>query len=104
MTHPNKSKGNRYERELIATLTALGFTNVRRAWGSDGRSLGHHADVDVVGEYGGMEYTIQAKRRKVVPKWLNPGNAFCMMFRSDRGESYITIKLSRFIECLKNAR
>ena len=36
----SKRKGNTYEHELVKMLNKAGFTNVVRAWGSDGRSIG----------------------------------------------------------------
>ena len=42
-----KQKGNRVERECVNLAKSFGFES-RRAWGSDGRSLGWHEEVDMV--------------------------------------------------------
>ena len=42
-----KQKGNRIERECVNLAKEHGFES-KRAWGSDGRSLGWHEEVDVV--------------------------------------------------------
>ena len=41
-----KQKGNRIERECVNLAKGYGFES-RRAWGSDGRSLGWHEEVDM---------------------------------------------------------
>ena len=41
-----KQKGNRIERECVNLAKGYGFKS-RRAWGSDGRSLGWHEEVDM---------------------------------------------------------
>ena len=47
MTHRNKVKGNTYERELVNQAKDIGL-EAKRAWASDGRSLGLHEEVDLV--------------------------------------------------------
>ena len=41
-----KQKGNRIERECVNLAKGFGFES-KRAWGSDGRSLGWHEEVDM---------------------------------------------------------
>ena len=41
-----KQKGNRVERECVNLAKEFGFKS-QRAWGSDGRSLGWHEEVDM---------------------------------------------------------
>ena len=52
-----KQKGNRIERECVNLAKGYGFES-RRAWGSDGRSLGWHEEVD-------MTIDIQEAQRNV---------------------------------------
>ena len=47
MASPSKAKGNRFEREIVNKMTSLGI-KAKRAWGSNGASLGMHEEVDVL--------------------------------------------------------
>ena len=42
----SKAKGNRFEREVVKLAKEYGLES-KRAWGSDGRSLGLHPEVDI---------------------------------------------------------
>jgi len=95
----SKRKGTGYENELVKRLLKAGFKKVQRAWGSDGRSLGLQADVDVVAD----DIKIQAKRRKSIPQWLRLGNCDVVMFREDRGLTYVCMTFDDWARCLKDA-
>ena len=56
MPSPSKAKGNRFEREIVNKMTSLGI-KAKRAWGSNGVSLGMHEEVDVLI---GNDFKIQA--------------------------------------------
>ena len=62
-----KQKGNRVERECVNLAKEFGF-NSRRAWGSDGRSLGWHEEVDMTIDKQGdaIPYMFQIKARKTI--------------------------------------
>lgn len=94
---PSKSsrKGYAYERELLEQLTDEGF-KCQRAWGSDGRSMGVEPDVDLIAD----DIKIQAKRRKVIPKWLELGNCDVVMFRGDHRESFAVIPMKEYVRLL----
>ena len=47
MPNKSKAKGNRFEREIVECCQANDVPAIR-AWGSNGRSLGHHEEVDVL--------------------------------------------------------
>ena len=49
MTHPNKVRGNNLEREIVNKAKAKGLS-AKRAYASDGRSLGKSEVVDVMVE------------------------------------------------------
>ncbi len=84
MPNPSKIKGSRFERELRDWLLDRGY-EAERARGSDGRSLGCSAEVDVVVRNASPQ-RIQAKRRKAIPAYLRiPQGADCVVFREDRG-------------------
>ena len=100
MSSPSKTKGNTYEREIVELLQAFGY-KAKRAWGSDGRSIGMPADVDVVADTGFSKLKIQCKRRKQVPKWLQLGNADMVTFRADRQENYVILRFEDLLKCLQ---
>lgn len=58
-----KQKGNRVERECVNLAKSFGFES-RRAWGSDGRSLGWHEEVDITITTKEDLYKFQVKARK----------------------------------------
>ncbi len=93
MASKSKAKGNTYERELVDYFKQRGY-EAKRAWGSDGRSMGMEEDVDGYFIKDNVMWKFQAKRRKAIPKWINPGNSDMTILRADRGESYIVMKLS----------
>ena len=67
MPSKSKAKGNRFERECVNLAKEYGLKSIR-AWGSDGRSLGLHPEVDITIE----DYTVQCKVRKRIAEWLKP--------------------------------
>lgn len=64
----NKRRGFRFEAELVNDLELAGIPS-RRAWGSNGESLGLHETVDILAL---GRWKIQAKRKKAVAKALIP--------------------------------
>ena len=46
MPSKSKEKGNRFER-LCVNLALAKDLSAQRAWGSDGRSMGEHQEVDI---------------------------------------------------------
>lgn len=96
MPSRSKTKGNAYEREIVAAAMAAGL-DAKRAWGSDGRSMGLGKAVDVVIN----NITIQAKRRKKLPDWLDMEGVDAVVFREDRGESYAMVRLEVLLDAIK---
>tara|TARA_R100000742_G_C4258856_1_gene76696 strand:- start:611 stop:982 length:372 start_codon:yes stop_codon:yes gene_type:complete len=83
----SKRKGNGYERELVKQAEASGL-EAKRAWGSDGRSMGMHEEVDCL--INGQK--VQAKRRKSIAKFLKPTeHVDVVVFREDGGTSLVLI-------------
>ena len=98
MSHPSKVKGNTFEREIVRLFESYGI-ECKRAWGSNGQSLGLHEEVDCLAE---GDLRIQAKRRKKIAKWLKPSEVVdAVVVREDRGESYIIIRLEEFCDDYK---
>ena len=98
MTHPSKVKGNTFEREIVRLFESYGI-DCKRAWGSNGQSLGLHEEVDCLAQ---GDLRIQAKRRKKIAKWLKPSEVVdAVVVREDRGETYIIIRLEEFCDDYK---
>ena len=97
MAHPSKTKGTRYERELVTQAKRAGLT-AERAPGSNGRALGHTETVDLI--VAGIK--MQAKRRKTLPAYLTiPKGADVTVFRADHHESMVLMPWQVFLEWLK---
>jgi len=100
MTHKNKIRGNNLEREIVNTAKDMGLS-AKRAYASDGRSLGKSEVVDVMVE----NTTIQAKRRKKVAQWLYPDfhgdDVDAVVTRMDRKEPLAIIPLKRYLTLLQ---
>ena len=89
MSHPSKQKGNRFEREIVDKAKDRGLKDSKRAWGSNGMSLGEHPEVDCLID----GYKIQAKVRKRLPKYLIPSDEVdAVVFKQDRGEILMLIR------------
>lgn len=95
---PNKSKikGNTFERELVKDAIAESLT-ARRAWGSNGKSLGLSEDVDLI--VGNVK--IQAKRRRKLPEYIRiPKNCDMTVIREDKGETYALLRWKDVLDLL----
>jgi|TARA_S200002703_G_scaffold37577_1_gene32843 hypothetical protein len=101
MSHPSKQKGNRYEREIVKQAQEAGI-EAERAWGSNGRALGFHEEVDCllhVSEE--LKLRIQAKVRKKIAQHLKPSVFVDMqVIKEDRGESLAVIRYKDLLEIL----
>jgi Holliday junction resolvase len=98
-----KQKGNRVERECVNLAKEFGF-NSRRAWGSDGRSLGWHEEVDMTIDKQGdaIPYKFQIKARKKIGDLYKPcDDVYGQIIKEDRGEPLVTIRYKDFLILLK---
>ena len=95
MPSPSKQKGNRFEREIVNKMTSLGI-KAKRAWGSNGASLGMHEEVDVLM---GEDFKIQAKCRKKLASFLIPTeHVDAVVCKQDRGETLIIMRFDDWLE------
>jgi len=100
MGNPSKEKGNRYEREVVRLAQELGL-NAKRSWGSDGRSMGLHEEVDLVIE----DWSVQAKIRKKIAQWITPSDFVdAQVVRENNGNSYIILRLEDWLLELKDRK
>tara|TARA_R100000773_G_C4196501_1_gene100455 strand:- start:220 stop:540 length:321 start_codon:yes stop_codon:yes gene_type:complete len=98
MTHPSKVKGNKFERDIVNKAKELGLES-KRAYASNGESLGMHAEVDLIIEH----FKIQAKIRKSIASYLLPNeNVDAQVIRQDRGEAYIVLRLEDWLKQIKS--
>lgn len=94
MSHPSKTKGNSFERELVNKAKEKGLS-AERAYASNGRALGESEEVDCVIE----GCRIQAKRRKTLPAYLQiPEGCDAVAFRQDRGPTLVLIHLATLFD------
>jgi Holliday junction resolvase len=101
MASKSKRKGNGYEAELVADLTDAGFV-AKRAWGSNGRSLGEVEAADVVLTVGSRKVIIQAKRRAVVADYIKPTEGVdVVMTRGDYEATLVVMPLKEYLRLLK---
>lgn len=94
-----RQKGSRFERELVQ-MAVDSQIPAKRAWGSNGESLGLPAGVDCL--IGGK--SVQAKRYARVAAWLIPEDGVdAVAFRPDRGEAMVCLSYSDWLDLLKAA-
>ena len=99
----SKNKGSRFERQIVKTCE-LHDIKAARAWGSNGRSLGCHEEVDVLIS-GGIQGNIkvQAKCRKKLAAHIKPNeNVDVQMIKEDRGQIYVVQQLDDWLLMLKD--
>ena len=103
MAHPNKIRGNALEREIVNQSKEEGLS-AKRAYASDGRSLGYSEVVDCVVE----DWTIQAKRKKKIAQWLYPeyhgDDVDAIVTRMDRKQALIVMPLKKWIKMMKEIK
>lgn len=105
MSSKERAKGNRVEREVVSELADSNI-KARRAWGSDGRSLGFHSEVDCVALINNKDFRIQVKARKSIGKLYQPetDKVDCHVVKMDRKKPVIIMELNKFIEIYKDAK
>ena len=107
MSHPSKIKGNKFERDVVKKAELFEI-NGKRAWASDGRSLGLDAEVDVV--IGNKKYNdemhVQCKIRKRLPEYIFPKNDAIdsHVIRENRGEAYIVMRYEDYLAEMRRLR
>ena len=98
-----KQKGNRIERECVNLAKGYGFES-RRAWGSDGRSLGWHEEVDMTIDIPKIKklFKFQVKGRKSIADYLKPcEEVYGQILKEDRKEALVTIRYKDLLDLFK---
>ena len=97
MASPSKAKGNRFERLVVNTASEAGLTS-KRAYASNGMSLGLEEDVDCL--VGG--YKIQCKTRARIAKWIKvPDSCDVTAVKEDRGNTFIVMRYDDWLKLIK---
>lgn len=114
MTSKSRVKGFGFEREIVNQFKEAGF-DAKRAFGSNGKTLGEAEDVDVIVSRPADKVNntvntklffkplrIQTKRRKKFPKSLIglSDTVDASIIRADQEESFIIMRLEDFINLL----
>jgi len=103
MSSKSKAKGNRFEKECCALAEDSGFKS-KRAWGSDGRSIGKSAEVDIVIDYKSVSLDIQCKvRNKIAQYIIPPDDCNFTLLKQDRGEVYACIRYEDLLNLIKES-
>ena len=96
-----KQKGNRIERECVNLAKGYGFKS-KRAWGSDGRSLGWHEEVDMTIDIKSKLFKFQVKGRKSIAAYLKPcDEVYGQILKEDRKEALVTIRYQDLLDLFK---
>lgn len=96
MSNKSKQKGNRLEREVVKSAIAAGFSS-KRAWGSNGQSIGLPFDVDVVIN----DKNFQCKSRKRLPKiFLIPESCYGTILKQNNGKPYVLLYLEDYYKLI----
>tara|TARA_Y100000310_G_scaffold185015_1_gene185107 strand:+ start:3408 stop:3707 length:300 start_codon:yes stop_codon:yes gene_type:complete len=98
MASKSKSKGNRFER-LVVNMTKDNGIPAKRAYASNGQSLGHHEEVDVLIN---NEIKVQCKCRAKIAEWMMPNeNVDIQVIKEDRGIPYAVLPYNKYLELIK---
>tara|TARA_R110002051_G_scaffold125288_3_gene198700 strand:- start:21825 stop:22172 length:348 start_codon:yes stop_codon:yes gene_type:complete len=101
MPSKSKAKGNRFEYLIRDITKGLGLKCVR-AWGSDGRSLGWHEEVDLLVD---NKIKIQCKVRKSIANWMLPTkHVDVQVIKEDRGTPLVVEDYDIWIDRIKEVK
>ena len=101
MPSRSKQKGNRFERE-VTNLAKEYSIESKRAYASNGLSLGHTEEVDVLLSTPDKDWRVQCKVRKNIAKWIKPDSRVVdlQVVKEDRGEIYAILPYGDFLELI----
>ena len=97
MTHPSKAKGNRLERQVVKMAEEAGLS-AKRAYASNGESLGQAEDVDVLID---GKWKVQCKSRKKIASYVTPPESCDFtVVKENRGEVLAVLPLKDLLNRL----
>ena len=102
MPNHNKQKGNRVERAVVQAVRDNNL-NAVRAYASNGLSLGHSEETDVLIE---GKYRVQVKSKKVFPKWLVAAEKDIdwVVFKENNKPMKIMLNFREFLNILRKCK
>tara|TARA_R110002020_G_scaffold56770_2_gene156828 strand:+ start:3792 stop:4097 length:306 start_codon:yes stop_codon:yes gene_type:complete len=101
MPNKSKQKGNRFERECAGKCKKRNI-ECKRAYASNGESLGLKADVDLLIN---NNIAVQCKVRKKIPLWIKPPKSCSItLVKEDRGEIYTIIRYEDYLKLIDKER
>tara|TARA_R100000781_G_scaffold113801_2_gene83102 strand:- start:794 stop:1117 length:324 start_codon:yes stop_codon:yes gene_type:complete len=94
MPNKSKQKGNRFERQIVQMCTEKDIPS-KRAWGSNGMSLGMAEEVDVLID---SDIKVQAKVRKAMGAWMLPSDEVDLqVIKRDRGQALVVMRFDDWL-------
>ena len=101
MPSRSKQKGNRFEREVTNIAKEYDIDS-KRAYGSNGLSLGHSEEVDVLLSTPDKDWRVQCKVRKNIASWIKPDASVVdlQVVKEDRGTIYAVLPYEDFLELI----
>ena len=101
MPSRSKQKGNRFEREVTNLAKEYSITS-QRAYASNGLSLGHAEEVDVLLSTPDKDWRVQCKVRKNIANWIKPDSSVVdlQVVKEDRGQIYAILPYEDFLELI----
>ena len=98
MPNKSKEKGNRFEREVTNIAKEYDIDS-QRAYASNGLSLGHSEEVDVLLKTPEKDWRVQCKVRKNIANWIKPDSSVVdiQVVKEDRGQIYAILPYEEFL-------
>ena len=98
MSSRSKQKGNRFEREVTNIAKEYDIDS-QRAYASNGLSLGHSEEVDVLLKTPEKDWRVQCKVRKNIANWIKPDSSVVdiQVVKEDRGQIYAILPYEEFL-------
>ena len=98
MPSRSKQKGNRFEREVTNIAKEYDIDS-QRAYASNGLSLGHSEEVDVLLKTPEKDWRVQCKVRKNIANWIKPDSSVVdiQVVKEDRGQIYAILPYEEFL-------
>jgi Holliday junction resolvase len=99
MSSKSKSKGNRIERHVVNVFKEHNIDS-KRAWGSNGVSIGEHEEVDVVAHINKKKWLFQVKGRHKIADYLKPNLEIvdAQILKEDRQQALVVLSLDAWIK------
>lgn len=99
MANRNKQKGNRVERDVVKLAENCGL-KAKRAYASNGLSLGHSEETDVLVE---GKHRVQVKAKKKFPQWLMAAekDVDWVVLKEDNKPFRVMLNLKDFLDMVR---